>query len=97
MMLKKINPFPAFANGQRITATAISVVSVSDNLFDHVIFKYTLHTANGMQAGEASFELLGLNQYQTWDASPDGAYTIVAEGIGVEFADVEKSAFFEAV
>ena len=96
MMFKKIKPFPAFANGQRMTATAISVVSVSDNLFDHVVFKYTLLTAQGEWAGEASHELKGLEQYRTWDASPEGAYTIVAAGVGLEFEPViGKSAFFE--
>ena len=83
-MLKKIKPAKAYVNGKQMTAEAISVVSVSDNLFDHVIFKYTLHTADGQWAGEAIFELQG-DDYKKWDASPLGAYQIVAEGIGVEF------------
>lgn len=83
-MLKKIKPVTAYVNGKQMTAEALSVISVSDNLFDHVIFKYTLHTADGQWAGEAVFELQG-EDYKKWDASPLGAYQIVAEGIGVEF------------
>ena len=89
-----ITPTVAFVNGTKMTAEAINVVSVSDNLFDHVIFKYTLLTAQGEWAGEASFELKGRENYTTWDASAEGAYQIVAAAIGVEFAG-DKSVFTE--
>jgi len=77
-------------------AESINVVSVSDNLFDHVVFKYTLFDGAGMWAGEASYELKGEAAYKTWDASPEGAYLIVAAGIGLEFLpSVDRSSFFE--
>lgn len=88
----QIKPQTAFANGQRVTATQFNVVSISDNLFDHVIFKYTLLDVNGTWAGESTYELKGVEQYQTWDATPAGAYKIVASGIGVEIVPVVKGA-----
>lgn len=86
MIKVAVKKFPAFANGKRLDVEAFSVVSVSDNLFDHVVFKYTLLTASGEWAGEASFALKGREIYQTWDASAAGAYRIVAKAIGLEIA-----------
>jgi hypothetical protein len=96
MITVQVKPQAAFANGKRMTATQFNVVSISDNLFDHVIFKYTLFDENMVWAGESTFELNGRETYLTWDASASGAYTLVAEGIGLELA-VSKSAMFEAV
>jgi hypothetical protein len=89
-----VNPQAAFANGKRMVAEAINVVSISDNLFDHVTFKYTLFTADGDWAGESTHDLTGLEQYQTWDFSPEGAYTIVIEALGLTPKTDSKS-FFE--
>jgi hypothetical protein len=89
----QINPQQAFANGQRVTATKLSVISVLDNLFDHVIFKYTLHDEADQFAGESTYELRG-DDYTKWDTSPEGAYAIVAEGIGVEIVN-EATRMFE--
>ena len=80
----KIAPQTAYANGKQMIASAFNLVSVSDNLFDHVIFKYTLLTENGAWAGESTYELKGKEAYSQWDASPEGAYSIVANGIGLE-------------
>jgi hypothetical protein len=92
-----IKPQAAFANGKRMTATQFNVVSISDNLFDHAIFKYTLLDANGTWAGESTFELTTEN-YGTWDTTAEGAYKIVADGIGVELApSVGKSFTFSEV
>jgi uncharacterized membrane protein len=93
-MKKKIKPVKAYVNGKQMTATAFNVVSVSDNLFDHVIFKYTLLTEGGAWAGEAIFELK-VSDYKKWDASAEGAYRIVAEGIGLELEPAVDGAFFE--
>lgn len=95
MITKQIAPHVAFANGKRMVATQINVVSVSDNLFDHVVFKYTLFDDAGTWAGESTYELKGKENYTTWDASAEGAYRIVCAGIQVEFIGVGKS-FFEA-
>ena len=98
MKTVQIVPQLAFANGKRMEATQFNVVSISDNLFDHVVYKYTLFDENMVWAGESTTELVGLEQYQTWDATPEGAYTIVAAAIGLEIApSVSKSAMFEAV
>lgn len=93
-----IQPVTCYVNGEQKTATHISVQSVSDNLFDRVQFKYTFFDANGAWAGEAMFELNGVEEYSKWDASPEMAYQIVGDGIGIVFEPpkVGKSAFFEA-
>lgn len=98
MRTVQINPQLAFANGKRMEATQFNVVSISDNLFDHVIFKYTLFDENMVWAGESTTELVGVETYQTWDATPTGAYTIVAAAIGLEIANsVNKTSMFAEV
>lgn len=84
MVKVAISPAIAFANGKRVTATHFNVVSIKDNLFDNVLFLYTLLDEHGQWAGESTCELKGREEYQTWDASPEGAYTIVAERVGLE-------------
>jgi hypothetical protein len=94
--MKKVQiiPYTAFANGKRMTAEAINVVSISDNLFDHVVFKYTLFDKDGVWAGESTHELAGCDEYQTWDASPEGAYTIVIEALGLQAVPTLGKSFF---
>jgi hypothetical protein len=89
----QIKPQAAFANGKRMVATQFNVVSIGDNLFDHVTFKYTLLDASGAWAGESTYELDASN-YSTWDATPAGAYKIVAAGIGVEIVEQDKKVEF---
>jgi hypothetical protein len=100
MRTVQIKPYVAFANGKRMIATQFNVVSISDNLFDHVIFKYTLFDENMVWAGESTTELVGVTAYKTWDATPEGAYQIVADCIGLEVLPVlgaaGKIAFIEA-
>jgi hypothetical protein len=84
MKTVQIKPAVAYANGKRIIATQLNVVSVADNLFDHVVFKYTLLDENGVWAGDSTYELVGLEEYSTWFATPEGAFEIVANGIGLE-------------
>jgi hypothetical protein len=91
MKTVQIKPYTAFANGKRIVATHLNVVSVKDNLFDHVVFKYTLLDDNCLWAGESTYELNGIEVYSTWDASADGAYDIVAAGIGLEIMSIEEA------
>ena len=89
-----IQPQAAFANGKRMTVTQFNVVSIADNLFDHVVFKYTLMDASGAWAGESTHELKGLAEYQTWYATPEGAYAIVAAAIGLVLLSTDKEAMF---
>ena len=84
MKVVRIKPAVCYANGKRVIATQLNVTSVQDNLFDHVIFKYTLLTEAGQFAGESTYSLNGVDQYSTWDATPAGAFELVAAGIGVE-------------
>jgi hypothetical protein len=84
MKTVEIKPYTAFFHGKRATATKLNVVSVQDNLFDHVVFKYTLLDENNQWVGESTYELKGLTEYQTWFATPEGAFEIVAAGIGLE-------------
>jgi hypothetical protein len=98
MKTVQVKPYTAFANGKRMVATKLNVVSIQDNLFDHVVFKYTLLDANNSWAGESTFELNGIAEYSTWFATPEGAYEIVAAGIGLEIVMPEgesKVAFLE--
>ena len=92
-----IVPVTCYVNGKQMTATHINVQSVADNLFDRVQFKYTFFDANGSWAGEAMFELNGVEVYSKWDASPEQAYQIVGDGIGIVFIPptVGKTAFIE--
>ena len=94
MKTVQVMPQLAFANGKKIQATQFNVVSISDNLFDHVIFKYTLFDENMTWAGESIAELVGIEQYQTWDATAEGAYTIVAKNIGLEILPVAGKSLF---
>jgi hypothetical protein len=97
MKTVQITPQIAFANGKRMLATQFNVVSIQDNLFDHVIFKYTLFDENMVWSGESTYELVGLEQYQTWFATPEGAFEIVAAGIGLNIIPVGgKTVFIEA-
>lgn len=97
--MKSVNILPtlAFANGRRVSASQLNVVSIQDNLFDHVIFKYTLLDENGAWAGESTFELNGEEEYQTWDTSPEGAYDIVAAGVGLTIVKENKVTLFADV
>lgn len=96
MKTLQIKPQIAFANGKKMTATQLNVVSISDNLFDHVIFKYTLLDENGVWAGESTFELNGTEDYSTWSATAEGAFEIVASGIGLEIIkETNKTVFVD--
>jgi hypothetical protein len=90
-----INPQAAFANGKRLVAEAINVVSISDNLFDHVVFRYTLFDKDGVWAGESTYELKGLEEYSKWDTSAQNAYEIVIAGLGLTTQPTVGKSFFE--
>lgn len=94
MVRVQIAPMPCFCNGKHLTATALNVISVRDDLFQFVQFKYTLYDAHGVYAGEGSYELNGTDEYPKWDASPEGAYTIVAAGIGLDIIQTKSGAIF---
>lgn len=90
-----IVPTVAYVNGQQKTATQLNVISVADNLFDVVTFLYTLYDEHGQWAGEASFTLSGCECYDQWDASAEGAYNIVAKGVGLEILPLSAKSIFE--
>lgn len=94
MKTVEIAPVRAFANGNKVEATKLNVVSISDNLFDNVTFRYTLYDANNSWAGESTFSLNGIDEYSEWDTSPEGAYAIVANGIGVEIIEQDTKMVF---
>lgn len=96
MITVQIKPQIAFANGKRMEATQFNVVSISDNLFDSVTFKYTLYDENMVWSGESTYSLEGRENYLTWDASPEGAYSLVAQGIGLQLAVAKSAMFVEA-
>jgi hypothetical protein len=98
MKVVNVKPAVCYANGKRVIATQLNVTSVQDNLFDHVIFKYVLLDETNQWAGESTYALNGLAEYQTWFATPEGAFEIVAAGIGLEIVKPEgesKVAFLE--
>jgi hypothetical protein len=92
----KLTPAVAYTNGKQSTINAINVQSVADNLFDAVTFRYILFNTEGGHCGEGAFDLKGEEQYKTWDASPEGAYTIVIAGLGLEILPtVSRTSIFE--
>jgi hypothetical protein len=96
MKTVSINPEKCYVNGKQAIATRLNVVSISDDLFAEAQFKYTLLDDNNQWCGEAVYKLSGLELYQTWDATAEGAYRIVAEGVGLEIVPmVGKSLFNE--
>jgi hypothetical protein len=90
----EIKPQAAFANGKRMVAEAINVVSIADNLFDHVVFRYTLFDKDGVWAGESTHELKGLEEYSKWDTTAQNAYEIVIAGLGLEAVTTQGKSFF---
>jgi hypothetical protein len=95
--MKKVAIIPqaVFANGKRLVAEAINVVSISDNLFDHVVFRYTLFDKDGVWAGESTYELKGLEEYSKWDTSAQNAYEIVIEALDLTTQPSVGKSFFE--
>lgn len=94
MITVQIEPTIAFANGQRMAATQFNVVSIQDDLFENVTFKYTLFDQNMSWAGESVYSLAGKTEYQKWDTTPEGAYQIVADGIGLTISNKDTKAMF---
>jgi hypothetical protein len=112
MITKRIKPVIAYGSLGRVQATSFNVRSMEDNLFDSVVFKHTLLTADGLFACDSSDKFnyttdavsafTGINEAGektcTWDASPEGAFTIVAQALGFEFepqSEATKQTFFE--
>jgi hypothetical protein len=93
---KCIKPHSALINGRMRVVTAINVRSYDDDLFGYVVFKYTLYDEAGSWAGDGKEELVG-EAYQAWDSTPEHAFTIVADLIGVTFEPVvgEGRGFFD--
>lgn len=83
MQFKKVKPFAAFCNGQSLIVEQVNIISIADNLENAVTFKYTLADKNAVFAGDGVYSLDESN-YSTWDASKDGAYSIVCQAIGLE-------------
>lgn len=94
MFYKEVEPATAFCNGKRVTVQKINVQSIYDNLVDEVKFKYTLADINNGFAGEGVYEL-GPDKYKEWDATAAGAYTLVANAIGLELTPSRLGSFFE--
>lgn len=109
MITKRIKPVTAYGSLGRVQATSFNVKSMEDNLFDSVVFKHTLITADGLFACDSSDRFnyttdpvsvfTGLNEKGeftcTWDASAEGAQYWA---LGFEFESSvaeDKAAFFE--
>jgi hypothetical protein len=97
MKTVNIKPAVAFANSKRMIATSLNVESKFDNLFDHVVFKYTLFDEQGQHAGEGGHELRTRDEYVTWDASAEGAFKIVADALELEIVPSVGGAMFAEV
>ena len=82
---------------------------MEDDLFSMVVFKHELITEEGLFAASAlhtfkyttaeTSAFTGVNDKGEltceWDASPEGAYTIIAQAMGFELVGGLKTAFFE--
>lgn len=80
---KATKPLAVFNNGGLTHITKINVRSIDDNLTDSVTFKFQLFTESDETVGEGEVSL-DTSNYGTWDASADGAYTIVCNRLGLE-------------
>lgn len=97
MLTVTIKPAVAYANGKRAIATQFNVKSLNDDLHSNVTFLYTLLDEHGVWCGESTTALEGRENYIKWDATASGAYTIVAEAIGLEIVPTVGAMFdFEA-
>lgn len=88
-----INPVICFANGQQYNATKLGVTSVSDNLYDKVIFKYVLFDELGRHSVEGKVEVCGW-AYEVWDATIEEAFKIVAKELDLEIEFIEDDKMF---
>jgi hypothetical protein len=111
MITKRIAPVTAYGSLGRVQATSYTVRSMEDDLFGSVVFKHELITEEGLFACSASHTFkyttadtsafTGVNDKGeltcTWDASPAGAFLIVAQAMGFELLGGTKTdtAFFE--
>jgi hypothetical protein len=111
MITKRIKPVVAYGSMGRVEATSYTVRSMEDNLFDTVSFKHELLTESGLFACAASHTFkyttadtsafTGVNDKGeltcAWNASPEGAFLIVAQAMGFELLGGVKTdtAFFE--
>jgi len=109
MITKCIKPVTAYGSLGRVEATSYTVRSMEDDLFSMVVFKHELITEEGLFAASASHTFkyttaetsafTGVNDKGQltcdWDASPEGAYTIIAQCMGFELLGDLKTAFFE--
>jgi hypothetical protein len=111
MITKRIKPVTAYGSLGRVEATSYTVRSMEDDLFGSVVFKHELLTDEGLFACAASHTykyttsaesaFTGVNDKGeltcTWDASPAGAFLIVAQAMGFELLGGTKTdtAFFE--
>lgn len=93
MNFKQVKPYPCFVNGAPAVIENINLTSIEDNLENYVKFKYTLTTSDGAACGAGIYEL-DAETYPLWDASANGAYRLVCEGIGLELVDVSLSVKF---
>jgi hypothetical protein len=112
MITKRIAPVVAYGSLGRVEATSYTMRSMEDDLFGTVVFKHELITEDGLFACAASHTFkyttsaesafTGVNEKGemtcTWDASPEGAFLIVAQAMGFELLGGVKTdaAFFEA-
>ncbi len=94
MKTVKIKPYTAFFHGKKATATQLSVISREDNLFDYVLFEYTLLDEANQWVGASTFTLSTLEEYQTWLATPECAFEIVAAAVGLELVSNDKEVMF---
>jgi hypothetical protein len=109
MITKSIKPVTAYGSLGRVQACSYTVKSMEDDLFGTVVFKHELITEEGLFACAASHTFkyskadtsafTGVNDKGQltcdWDASPEGAYTIIAQCMGFELVGGLKTAFFE--
>jgi hypothetical protein len=78
-----IIPQIAYANGKQVTIHSVHVLSVFDDLFSHVVFKYVLLDEHRQPCGEGAYTIKEKAIYDTWDATPEGAYLMVIDYLGM--------------
>jgi hypothetical protein len=80
----RIIPQIAYANGKQAIIHSVHVASVFDDLFSRVVFKYVLLDEYRQPCGEGAYEIKDKTVYDSWDSTPEGAYLMVIDYLGMQ-------------
>lgn len=80
----QLKPVRCLTTQGMVTAAHLEIVSNYDNLRDLVRFGYVICDDSNRPLVSGEVELRGDTDYQSWDATREGAYRIVAQRLQLE-------------